>query len=171
MVTDIIKNVLATIAATAVVVSVSYRIGHRDGLIQATRGFVEKKDTLFIRDTIVIENPVFKERRIVERVPMPVTDTVRITDTLYMYADRESRMYEGDSYKAVISGINPSLDWIEVYPEEKFVTKYMIPASAKSKAKRWGLGVQAGYGVMPVQGTVYASPYVGIGLSYNLMTW
>lgn len=36
----------------------------------------------------------------------------------------------------------------------------------KQKTKRWGLGIQAGYGVGSK-----VTPYIGIGLSYNIFVW
>ena len=66
--------------------------------------------------------------------------------------------YVGKDYHAWLSGYLVSLDSIETY---NTTTTIMQPAK---KQKRWGLGVQAGYGV----GKNGLQPYVGIGVSYNL---
>jgi hypothetical protein len=38
------------------------------------------------------------------------------------------------------------------------------------KKTRCGVGVQAGYGVM-VGNEVRLAPYVGVGISYNIVSW
>ena len=51
------------------------------------------------------------------------------------------------------------------YTKEQIITKE-IPVIQNTKT-RWGLGVQAGVGA----GKGGLSPYVGIGVSYNLLSW
>ena len=70
------------------------------------------------------------------------------------------KVYETDRYRAVVSGYKPSLDDIYIYQPTQIV-------QVKSKPKRWGVGIQVGYGVTLKQ-TPQFSPYVGVGFSYNL---
>ena len=92
-------------------------------------------------------------------------DTVRIGDTL-LY--RKRVVYEDCLYHAVVSGyVDPRLDSIKVFPK----TVYQVetndvyhPVPIKSKKKRWGLGLQAGYGYP-------GGFYVGAGVSYDLFQW
>ena len=70
------------------------------------------------------------------------------------------KVYETDRYRAVVSGYKPSLDDIYIYQPTQIV-------QVKSKPKRWGVGIQVGYGVTLKQ-TPQFSPYVGLGVSYNL---
>lgn len=70
------------------------------------------------------------------------------------------KVYETDRYRAVVSGYKPSLDDIYIYQPTQIV-------QVKSKHKRWGVGIQVGYGVTLKQ-TPQFSPYVGVGVSYNL---
>lgn len=70
------------------------------------------------------------------------------------------KVYETDRYRAVVSGYKPSLDDIYIYQPTQIV-------QVKSKPKRWGIGIQVGYGVTLKQ-TPQFSPYVGVGVSYNL---
>ena len=78
-----------------------------------------------LRDTSYIEriDTVFVDK--------PIANKVIVTDTLYKdsivfiddsYLLRESKTYYSDLYKAVVSGINPSLDSIQVYNKEKIIT-------------------------------------------------
>ena len=70
------------------------------------------------------------------------------------------KVYETDRYRAVVSGYKPSLDDIYIYQPTQIV-------QVKSKPKRWGVGIQVGYGVTLKQ-TPQFSPYVGVGVSHNL---
>ena len=40
-----------------------------------------------------------------------------------------------------------------------------------TKPKRWGIGLQAGYGVSLHNGEVFPAPYIGVGLSYSIINW
>lgn len=73
------------------------------------------------------------------------------------------REYEGDGYHAWISGYEPKMDSIFVFPQHETVT---IREPSRC-GKRWGLGVTAGYGYTPKG----LQPYVGISLSYNLLNF
>ncbi len=107
---------------------------------------------------------------------MPVKETLKRTDTVYLpilidtttYRTVEgdsvpviipitSKEYKNDNYRAVVSGYKPSLDFMEVYREKEIIT-------LKPKQKRWGLGLQVGYGYP-------GGLYVGGGVSYNLFMW
>lgn len=125
-----------------------------------------KGDTIRVRDTIV------------DIVLMPVKETLKRTDTVYLpilidtTTDRTvegdsipvlipitSKEYKTDDYRAVVSGYNPSLDFMEVYRDNKIIT-----LSPLQKKKRWGLGLQAGY-------SYPGGWYFGSGVSYNLFMW
>ena len=89
-------------------------------------------------------------------------DTIHIGDTVVM---REQAYYEGSLYRAWVSGYRPKLDSIEVYPKTIYQTVTNdIYHAVKPKMKRWGLGLQAGYGCP-------GGWYVGAGVSYNLFMW
>lgn len=94
-----------------------------------------------------------------------VTDTTRIGDTLLR---RRQVVYADSSYRAVVSGyVDPRLDSLMVFPKTVYqtVTNDIYHSVAiKSKKKRWGLGLQAGYGYP-------GGWYVGAGMSYNLFQW
>ena len=95
-----------------------------------------------------------------------VTDTVTVRDTAYVVVEREQRHYHGDDYDAWVSGWRPALDSIMVYPETRYITSENISVTSR---KRWGIGVHAGYGVGVSSGQIRAFPYIGVGISYNLV--
>lgn len=127
---------------------------------------VTQTDTLFVRDTITQEKPVYITTTQVRTEYVPVLDTLRIRDTLFVPVTIEKRVYEDSLYRAEVSGYSPSLDKIEIYQQKQVVTQFVqVP---EVKRKRWGIGVQAGYGI---NANGSHSPYIGIGLSYNLICW
>ena len=127
---------------------------------------VTRIDTLLIRDTITREMPVYLTKTQVRTEYVPVVDTLRIRDTLFVPVTIEKRVYEDSLYRAEVSGYSPSLDKIEIYQQKQVVTQFVQVAEVEKK--RWGIGVQAGYGI-GANGS--HSPYIGIGLSYNLIRW
>lgn len=167
----IIKRLLILIVALLAVIAVSYRIGRRDGLIQATENSMQMVDTLVVCDTITQEKPIYVDRIKLQKVlvPVPVHDTIRIHDTLYLNLDREQVMWQDSMSRVYASGIMPHVDSVQHFIKEMIVTKEVtIPVK---KPCRWGIGLQAGYGAFAKNGQITASPYVGVGLSYNLFSW
>lgn len=123
-------------------------------------------DTLVVRDTVLERHPVYVERTVTDTMLVALTDTVRVSDTVYVRLPREQKRYADTNYAAWVSGYRPSLDSIEVYPVTRYVTKEII---LPTPAKRWGIGIQAGYGVGLNGGKVVGVPYIGIGISYDLI--
>lgn len=124
---------------------------------------VTRTDTVTIRDTVTYEKPVYLTTRITDtiRIVYP-KDTIRVHDTIVMY--REQRYYAHDRYQAWVSGIDPCLDSIKVFPETRYITRDVY-----RKPKRWGIGLQAGYCLCVSGGQIRPGPYIGVGVSYNLV--
>ena len=118
-----------------------------------------KIQTVVKLDTVLISAPIAVFWQILPN------DTVRIGDTLL---HRKRVVYEDSLYRAVVSGyVDPQLDSMTVYLR----TVYQVetndvyhPVTIKSKKKRWGFGLQVGYGYLGVF-------YVGVGVSYDLWQW
>ena len=87
-------------------------------------------------------------------------DTIHVGDTVLPV---EQKIYRDSNYTAYVSGYNPNLDSLKVYPKTVTVTNDIVRIP-KCPSKKWGLGIQAGYSY-PV------GSYVGIGISYNLLVW
>lgn len=126
-----------------------------------------KIDTTIVVDTNIYINPipVTVEVNINEMITVPSSDIMIIEDSLIVLP-MQTKTYEGKDYRCQVSGYQPSLDWIEVYPETKYITK---ETTITQRPKRWGLGIQAGYGVCISGGQIRPGPYIGIGVSYNLV--
>lgn len=71
-------------------------------------------------------------------------------------------VYESADYKAYVSGVHARLDSIFVYPLHEVVT-----VKEKQPPKRWHIGVTTGYGIS----TKGMQPYVGIGLTYSIISF
>ena len=127
---------------------------------------VVRTDTLYVRDTIVENNPVYVTNTVIDTMLVAVRDTVTVRDTAYIVIEREQNHYRGDDYEVWISGYRPRLDSIYVFPETRYITNEI---QVKRKPTKWGIGIQAGYGVALPDGRPHMAPYIGIGISYNLI--
>lgn len=127
-------------------------------------------DTCTVYDTVKITVPIPVDSVVVRYI----TDTLQvlnIVDSVVLHPGQDSvpvripitqRQYIAKDYRAWVSGYRPALDSIHIFHTNHTVTHTITP-----KPKRWGVGVQLGVGASG-QG-VY--PYVGIGVSYNLLLW
>lgn len=122
-----------------------------------------KMDTLIIRDTFKVTEPIYVTKRVVDSIPYPVTDTLRLRDTLYVFLEREQIRWEDSLSVVYASGVIPRVDSVIHHTGSLIITKE-IPVIKKT---RWGLGVHAGVGA----GKGGLTPYMGVGLSYNLLSW
>lgn len=129
-----------------------------------------KVDTMFVYDTIFIEKPVIKKVETIDTLllPVPITDTLMLHDTVLIHLPIEQRQYGDPRYTAWVSGYRPLLDSIHIYQRTEYITKEI---KTVAKPKRWGIGLQAGYGVSLHNGQVFPAPYIGVGLSYSIISW
>lgn len=148
---------------------VTYVTGYRSGADSHESAYIAQVDTMYVRDTIVSEKPVYVEKTKVERVTIEVRDTIRQNDTLYIYMDREQVVWQDSLSRVYASGIFPQVDSVHHYIKERVVTRDVIVPQIKRS--RWGIGINAGYGFGMNAGKVVASPYIGVGVSYNIISW
>lgn len=119
--------------------------------------------TLVRVDTVVIEKPV--PVRVIEKRTDTLTiyrngDTVLVPVPIRQYAFRDSR------YALDVSGFNVSVDRLEVYPRTVYKTIKTNTVRTEKDNRRWGLGIQVGYGYD--FGSRKLSPHIGIGIQYSL---
>ncbi len=116
------------------------------------------------RDTLRLNSPILREIHKVthDTIKIVMNDTIVRRDTIYL--EREQRIYEDKEYKAFVSGFQPRLDSIYVYPKTIYETK----VSTRKEWRRFTYGVQVGMGVvMPFNSSPSFGGYVGIGIGYN----
>ena len=153
----------------AVAVLIGFLIGQKHPQKLPVEPIKEKVDTLLIFDTITLTKPVFVEKIQLDSVYMPVTDTLWKHDTLYVYLEREQIQWQDSLCRVYASGINPQVDSVTHFVQETIINREIsIPVKVKS---RWGLGIQVGYGAGVNGKQVYLTPYVGVGISYNILSW
>ena len=143
---------------------------------------LERVDTLFIRDTNTFTEPKKEPSPdvLIKEIPVPVyvadssaIDSLlnecarleRVGDSLRLVLLRVQRHYSDSTFDAWVSGVDPRLDSIKTYQTSIVINKE-IPV-IQVKKTRWGLGVNAGYGV----GKGGFTPYIGVGISYNILSW
>ena len=126
-------------------------------------------DTVTIErvDTILVDSPVPVYKYIKEKEYVTIIDTLAIAihDTIQL--PREYAVYKDSTYRAVVSGVEPRLDSMAVFPKTKiqYITKTVT--KTEYKKTRWGLGVQIGGGLVKDK----VRPYIGAGVSYNILSW
>lgn len=120
-----------------------------------------QRDTTFLIDTHIVEKPVLKETRVIDTVyiAIEVHDTTTINDTLYMRLEFETKTYKGENYLAKVSGYNPSLYYIEVYPKTKVIKESITQSVTHRNAL--GLGFEMNY--------ANNYPYIPIYLEYSYL--
>lgn len=143
------------------------RIRHLEKTIDELRNAPADTVTIVKTDTVKVDSPVPVHHYIKERDTAFIVLTDVKVDTVkeLVFLPREYMVYKDSTYRAVVSGVQPRLDSIEVYQRNtvQTVTKTIrVP-----DRKRWGLGVQAGYGYDGKRLT----PYVGIGVQYDILRW
>lgn len=160
--------ILLLVAALVAAVSVlSWRLGYRTAVAESIE--TPKADTLIVRDTVTIEHPVPILTTVIDTILVAYPDIVIIHDTTFVQLPKERKEYSGKDYRAVVSGYQPSLDLIQVFPETKVVTRTISVPSRKRS--HFALSLQAGYGITIQDNRITPLPYIGAGLSYSLVEW
>ena len=168
----------ATLIAAAMLIAGGYLIGRSTQPQPRQPHEVIRVDTLTVHDTITKIRPVSEVRRVVGRVAVPVTapvadtaatpvavDTVQQPDTTYVYLEREQVEWSDSLATVWASGIQPHVDSVRHYTQKQIITQQVaVPVPVR---RRWGIGVQVGYGASRDGLT----PYIGIGVSYNFVTF
>jgi hypothetical protein len=160
------------------------------GIYQPTYDVKVDRDTVIVHDTVPDINPTPKDsatiRYVTRYLPIAKRDTSsraadhfrdltkmveHLADTSKMIAVEipiTSKHYQSKDYDAWVSGYEPSLDSIKVYQRTEYITE-TIEKTIKSKRKPWGIGFHVGYGYDFQSKT--AAPFVGVGVSYDIISF
>lgn len=132
-------------------------------------------DTTTVIDTIPYYKPVAKDSVVVRYVTarLPIAkDTAAeqnhfaevgiMADSVTVNVPITQKRYSDSTYTAYVSGYQPSLDSIFVYPRTTVIRErtYKPP-------NKWHIGLSAGYGF----GRQGLSPYVGVGITYSIISF
>lgn len=155
------KNVVIALA----LIAVAFLLGRRSVKPEIVE--IHRTDTVVVRDTVRETVLVPKVRYLtrVDTVLLPVPgDTVEVP----VLVPISRKVYEGEDYRAVVSGFRASLDTLDIFRKTQTVTNTVVQrVEVPGKPKRWGIGVSAGYALTP-QGV---KPYIGAGISYSFITF
>lgn len=145
---------------------VTFQIGKAGGY---QRGYNEalnlphKPDTVWKVDTHFVDRPVEKWREKIKEyyVEVPAWDTVTVHDTLWLRMQAERVEYAGEDYRATISGIEPKLESIAVFPKTAYISNTVV------QKKKWSFGVTAGPGAFFNGKDVQFGVGAVVGFGYN----
>lgn len=104
-----------------------------------TQHYIIDSDTVTVHDTFT------------EYYPTPVEvikwkdSIIYLTDTQYVVLPFTKKRYQTDNYDLTISGFEPQLDEITVYPEKKYIY-YTTVLNEEKKKFEIKHGVQGGFG-------------------------
>jgi hypothetical protein len=158
------KNVVIAVIALALI-AVAFLLGRRSVKPEIVE--IHRTDTMWMRDT-VRETVLVPKIRYLTRVDTVLLlvpgDTVKVP----VLVPISRNVYEGEDYRAVVSGFRASLDTLDIFRKTQTVTNTVVQrVEVPGKPKRWGIGVSAGYALTP-QGM---KPYIGAGVQYNFLSW
>ena len=155
------KNVVIALA----LIAAAFLLGRRSVKPEIVE--IHRTDTVVVRNTVRETVLVPKVRYLtrVDTVLLPVPgDTVEVP----VLVPISRNVYEGEDYRAVVSGFRASLDTLDIFRKTQTVTNTVVQrVEVPGKPKRWGIGVSAGYALTP-QGV---KPYIGAGISYSFITF
>ena len=97
----------------------SYRKGFKKGEKNAVETIIVQRDTIYQFDTITRYKPKYVTSTVVDSIPYPVV--VHDTDTLWAQLPRTVREYGDSTFYAQVSGVEPSLDRIDVYRKTQYI--------------------------------------------------
>ena len=120
-------------------------------------------DTIIERETITaIPDTVFRTVALGEKtVKVVIHDTLCKTDTVTVSLPFVQKQYKDSSYSAWISGYEPSLDSIRVFPKTTIIRESKV---VRQKDRRWGVFGGVGIGVSD-----RITPCVGVGIGYRIL--
>lgn len=120
-------------------------------------------DTIIERETITaIPDTVYRTVALGEKtVKVVVHDTLFKTDTVTISLPFVQKQYKDSSYSAWISGYEPSLDSIRVFPKTTIIRESKV---VRQKDRRWGVFGGVGIGVSD-----RITPCVGVGIGYRIL--
>ncbi len=126
----------------------------------------QPRDSVLVRvETVRLKGHTILRQNYIQDSGKIIYDTIAIRDSVEVSLPITQRTYTDDStYTAWVSGYHPKLDSLRTYRRTVTVTH---AETQHAKRSRWGIGVQAGYGLTPKG----PQPYLGIGLNFNFTNW
>ena len=155
------KNVVIALA----LIAVAFLLGRRSVKPEIVE--IHRTDTMWMRDT-VRDTVLVPEVRYLTRVDTVLLKVPGDTVKVPVLVPISRNVYEGEDYRAVVSGFRVSLDTLDIFRKTQTVTNTVVQrVEVPGKPKRWGIGVSAGYALT----SMGMKPYIGAGIQYNFLSW
>lgn len=180
---DITRIFALILLFTGIIIALLWKMNRLQEELDAYKNAPADTTTIIRYETIPIDNPTLMEqyesekekvaievrrlrKQLAEALNLPA-DTIIAHDTTekLVFLPREYMVYKDSTYRAVVSGVQPRLDSLEIY--RPTITNTITKTVVQKKKTRWGIGLQAGYGFDGKK----LRPYVGAGVQYNLISW
>ena len=150
------KKIWTDIIGVAVLVALflafnfaSYRKGFRKGENEAMQSVIILRDTTVRVDTFTRWKPVYLTQRVVDSIPYPV-QLPGTHDTVLVSLPRTEREYGDSTYYAVVSGVEPSLDRIDVYQKTQYINNTVYVPTKDTRKDFVELDAKFLYDKMPL---------------------
>ncbi len=118
-----------------------------------------------LRDTVTVAEPAPVAVRYLKpdtvRLAIVAPTDSAVQDSAYVELPRSQAVFEGESYRAYVSGYKPRLDSLALFRSTAAVS--VVQPEAR-RERRFSVGLQAGYGITPKG----LQPYIGLGISVTL---
>lgn len=180
------KRVSLLILAIAALCAAAFLLGRYEGRKGAKSEPIIQTDTIYrSRPMSLAGAPKIAERvtaswpmlmivpvpgdTIREIVPQPVDTSAIILQFVESIQQDTAGIYTAYLSGYKIGEIGPRLDSLHLNIPERIITNTLTVEV--EKAKRWSLGIYAGYGMAIANGSPILAPEIGIGVSYNLLSW
>jgi len=157
------KNFLLLLLSISVFCNFYFAFERRSYIAGGGKGLVYE-DTVEYVDTVPFYYPVPKDSVVIRYVTesLPVADVREVdfpikSDSVRVEIPITQKVYEGNQYKAYVSGYSQSLDSVFVYPSTQVIR-------IRDEPKRFSFGLSVGYGMTPKG----FQPFVGLSATYNL---
>lgn len=163
-------GVFVALMAALALISLIFLIRDKVREPKDTRTTIEVHREVYI-DTIPYYQPVPKDSLVVRyethKLPVAVAEDEddERPDTVDVWIPITQKTYADSTYTAWVSGYNPRLDSIQVYPRTEVLT-ITERIREKERQKRWGISIGAG-ATLNTKGDV--QPGLFIGVSYTLL--
>lgn len=175
-----IVKFIIEVAIIAVVGLLWHHIGYKKGYNKAVESIEPQIDTIYHFDTIRVSTPKYEAHWFGQPMLLFLTDSILTVqhDSTFVALPKEYKEFSKDSvYKAIVSGYEPNLDYIEVYQKTNIVNRtftkietvypkrdyvslrvdglydksYIVPITLNFGYRVRGLDISAGAGYDPIQ--------------------
>ena len=155
---NIMKNVIYILIIIILIILNIYQYSHnKNNRIEINNVETIIQDTVVVRDTLKF----YKPKPILVKSEKDTLYIPSIDSTVVM--EKEIKVYKDSTYEAIISGFQPNLDHISVYPKTIYVTKEKVSYVRDKRRFNHGIQLGVGFGVINRKADVF----VGYGFQYS----